>query len=30
MTHVMALYANDPQIADWLVWVAQKLSDLEL
>jgi hypothetical protein len=30
IVHVMALYANDQQIADWLSWMALKLHDLEI
>jgi hypothetical protein len=29
-THVAALFANDPQIMDWVAWVMQKLRDIEV
>jgi hypothetical protein len=28
--HVVALFAQDPQIAPWLAWMAHKLHDLEI
>jgi hypothetical protein len=30
MPHVLALFALDPQIANWLAWVAQRLHDLDI
>jgi hypothetical protein len=29
MPHVMGLYANEPQIANWLMWMMQKIYDIE-
>jgi hypothetical protein len=29
-THVAALFANDPQIMEWMVWLMQKLRDIEV
>jgi hypothetical protein len=30
MPHVAALFANDPQLAEWLAWMVQKVRDLEI